>query len=214
MNGGRIYLDPPQWTDKSLQSEVYMPIGNPIRLDYSAIPGIATLTPDEYYFVRQLAFTQSQRHTFGAGETKWFQFDASAYVPSEANGQLLDRVFSEVPSTFTTAGPLLIDFYRDSILGTAVATPLSIPSFNRDANSSIAPQSIINSLDKAPDTLGTKFSEILNPSSAAGVGQRVGFSVKEALPFTLNKTEPIVMSVINNDGADTIVAIRWNWFEI
>lgn len=191
-----------------------IPIGNngADLVQKAAIPGAIIMPQSQHYFLQEQAFTQSQRYSFGSDETKWFLVDPTGYTPGPT--QTIGRIISEVPSFFASAGPIEIDFYQSPILGTAIATPLTLGSFNRVATSAIDPQMILSSIDKAPDTLGTHFSQLLVPASAAGVGQQTGFSVEQTLPFALDVSNLIAMSVKNLDGAATGVVVRWNWFEI
>jgi len=178
----------------------------------SAIPGAIVMPQDQHYFLQEKAFTQSQAYVFGTTETKHFLIDPTPYNPD--SGQDFGKIIIEVPSIFAEAGPLIISFYRDMALGTAVSTPLVVPSFNRVATSTRPPQMVLSSIDKAPDTVGTLFSQIVVPASATGGGQQAGFNVSESLPFALDITKKTYMSVLNKNGADTDVGIRWSWFEI
>ena len=178
----------------------------------SAIPGAITMPQDQHYFLLEQAFTQSQAYIFGAAETKHFWVDPTAYTPD--SGQTFGQIIAEVPSTFAEAGPVILRFYNAAVLGSAVATPLTVPSFNRVATSTRSAQMILNSLDKVPDTVAGLFSEIVVPASATGAGQQAGFNVSEALPFAVDITKHIYVSFENKNGADTDIGIRWNWFEI
>lgn len=175
------------------------------------IPGAIIMPQNQLYFLKEQAFTQSQRHTFAADEIKYFLIDPTNYVPGST--QKFGRIISEVPSFFAASGPIDIDFLELVTLAPAVATPLTLAPFNRIATSSIAPQLELSTLSAAPGDMDL-FSEILVPSNAAGVGQQVGFSVSEELPFALDLTKKLVMRVTNQDGANTSVGIRWTWFEI
>lgn len=177
----------------------------------AAIPGAIIMPQEQHYFLQEMAFTQSQAYIFGSLEVKHFWIDPTAYTPDAQ--QTLGRIISEVPTFFAEAGPLIVKFYNAAVLGAAVATPLVIPSFNRVSTSARTPQMVLNSLNVAPDTVSGLFSEIVVPSSSQG-GQKVGFSVSEALPFDLDLTKQLYISVTNKNGADTDVGIRWNWFEI
>lgn len=176
------------------------------------IPGNVTLIQDEFYLIKEQAFTQSQRFTFDSDETMWFLVDASAYVPGPT--QELNKVIARVPRFFTEAGPIHIDFYRAPTLGTAVATPLTVPPFNRVAGSAISAQLVISSLDKAPDSLGTLFSQLLVPGSGVGVGNQIGGELTETLPLIFDIPTPVLIAVTNTDGAGVGVVVRHDWFEI
>ncbi|MCK5603202.1 hypothetical protein KAR91_15070 [Candidatus Pacearchaeota archaeon] len=180
-------------------------------VEKAPIPGAIIMPQPQLYFLKEQAMTQSQRHSFGTDEVKWFLIDPTKYEAGPT--QSLNRIIGEVPSFFAAAGPLEIDFYRAITLGAAVPTLLTLPAFNRVATSAISPQLELSSLSAAPGTK-TKYSELLIPSSATGVGQQVGFSVEQTLPFALDLENVIAMSVKNLDGAGTLVGIRWNWFEI
>ena len=89
----------------------------------SLLPGAIIMPQDQHYFVKELSFTQSQRHTFAATEVKWFLIDPTAYVPDPAKGQAFGKIISEVPSFFAAAGPLEIDFYANPDLGPSELFP-------------------------------------------------------------------------------------------
>lgn len=178
----------------------------------SIIPGNVTITQDEHYFIKEQAFTQSQRFNFAAAQVMWFLIDGTNYTPGPT--QELNRIIFRVPGVFAEAGPIHIDFYRSPTLGAAVATPLALPSFNRVSGSAITAQLELSSLNQAPDSLGTALSQILLPANATGVGNRSGDSVVEELPFNISITEPLLMVLTNTNGNDTDVGIRHGWFEI
>lgn len=177
----------------------------------SGIPGAIIMPQNQHYFLKEQAFTQSQRYSFGADEVKHFLIDPTAYAPGAT--QDIGQIISEVPSFFAASGPLEVDFLELVTLAPAVATPLTLPSFNRVSGSAIAAQMILSSLAGVPGDMD-EFSEILIPSNSTGVGQQVGFSVTEALPFVLDLTKKLVLRVKNLDGAGTLVGIRWTWFEV
>lgn len=182
-------------------------------ITYSAnLPGSIVMQQPEYYFLKEQAFTQSQRYVFAGGETKHFLIDPTGYTPGET--QTIGKVIIEVPTFYAESGPLEVDFYSSPVLGTAVATPLTIPNFNRYSGSAITSQVVLSSIDKAPDTPGTNFSQLLIPATSTGGGVQAGFSVHEVLPYAIDLNNPTYMSVKNQDGAGTDVCIRWNWFEI
>lgn len=183
-----------------------------LNIPKSGISGAVTLTQAQHYFVLEQSFTQSGRYSFGAGETKYFLIDPTGYVPDA--DQKFEKIIIEVPSFFAAAGPLEVNFYRDPTIAPAVPAALSPGGFNRMASSIRTPDLALSLLDVAPGSVGALFSEILIPASATGGGQKIGFSVGETLPFGLDLTKLVLMSVKNNDGADTLVGIRFNWFEI
>ena len=179
----------------------------------SFIPGAIIMPQEQHYFLKEQAFTQSKQYSFAAAEIKWFYFDPTNYVPGVT--QILGRIIAEVPSFFAAAGPLEVKFYSNPTLGAAVASPLVPGPFNRVGGSALAAQLELSDLNQAPDDFGVgPYSEILVPANATGAGQQVGFSVAEALPFALDLTGTILMTVKNLDGADTLVGIRNTWFEI
>lgn len=178
----------------------------------SLIPGAITMPQEQHYFLKEQAFTQSQRFTFAATEVKWFYLDPNGYTPGDT--QTLGRIIFQVPGVFAAAGPIEIDFYTSPTLGAAVATPLALPSFNRVAGSAITAQLVLSSLDVAPTSLGTPLSQLLVPSNSTGVGQQSGSSIVEELPFALDLSTPILMTLKNLDGAGTLVGVRHGWFEI
>jgi hypothetical protein len=190
-----------------------IPIGNngADLVQKSGIPGAIIMPQNQHYFLKEQAFTQSQRYSFGAAEIKYFLIDPTAYAPGPT--QELGRIISEVPSFFAASGPVEVDFLELTTLAPAVATTLTLPAFNRVSGSAITAQLVLSSLDVAPGA-ASEFSEILVPSNATGSGQQVGFSVSEELPFILDLTKKLVMRVKNLDGADTLVGIRWTWFEV
>jgi hypothetical protein len=165
----------------------------------------------QHYFLKEQAFTQSQRYSFASLETKHFLIDPTAYAPGPT--QELGRIISEVPSFFAAAGPIEVDFLELVTLAPAIATPLTLPAFNRVSGSATVAQLALSSLNVPPGDM-TEFSEILIPSNATGAGQQVGFSVSEELPFVLDLAKKLVMRVKNLDGADTLLGIRWTWFEV
>lgn len=187
--------------------------GGKNNVQKSLIPGAITMEQAQHYFLLEQAFTQSKIYSFAAEEVKWFFFDPTNYTPGST--QTLNRIIAEVPSFFAAAGPLEVKFYSSPTIGAAVAAPLDPGPFNRVAGSLLTAQLELSELNQAPDGLGVgPYSEILVPANATGAGQQVGFSVTEALPFVLDLTGTILMTVKNLDGAGTQVGIRNNWFEI
>lgn len=185
--------------------------GGKNNVQKSVLPGAIVMPQSQHYFVKEQSFTQSQRHTFATDETKHFLIDPTNYVPGDT--QKFGMVISEVPSFFAASGPIEIDFLELVTLAPAVATPLTLPAFNRVSTSDIDAQLVLSTLAGVPGSM-TEFSQLLVPSNAAGVGQQVGFSVSESLPFVLDPTKKLVMRVHNLDGAGTLVGIRWTWFEV
>ena len=186
--------------------------GGKNNVQKSVIPGAIALSQDEYYFIQEQAFTQSQRFNFAAAEAKWFLIDASKYVPGTT--QKFNKVILRVPAIYAEAGPIHTDFYSGPTLGVAVATLLTLPGFNRVAGSSIAAQMEISSLNQAPDSLGSPLSELMVPATATGAGLRSGDSAVESLPFAMDIPTPLLMVVTNTNGSDTDVGIRHGWFEM
>jgi len=180
---------------------------------HAPIPGSVIMQQDEYYFVREQAFTQSQRFVFGSTEVKWFLIDPTNYIPgpTQEQGQIIFRL----PGIKADAGPIFIDFYSAPDLGTAVATPLTYPSFNRVSDSAITAQLELSSLDVAPTvSLGTPLSQLMVAATATGIGNRSGDSLVESLPFSIGLTSPLLMVLTNTDGAGVNVSVRHGWFEI
>lgn len=178
----------------------------------STIPGAIAISQEEHYFIKEMAFTQSQRFTFGLNEVRWFLIDPTNYVPDVE--QLFNRIIFQVPSVSASAGPVLIDFYSAPTLGAAVATPLAYPAFNRIASSSRVAQLEFSSLNVAPSSLGTPLSQLLIPSSGAGVGNKLGSAITDRLPFGLGVVTPLLLVVTNTDGAGALINIRHSWLEI
>lgn len=181
---------------------------------YSApIPGAVTMMQDEFYFLKEQAFTQSERFTFDAAEVKWFTIDPRNYTPGAT--QTVGSIILRLPAFSADAGPIFVDFYVNPTLGAAVQSALAMPSFNRAAASAITAQLELRTLDVAPTvSLGTPLSQLLVPSTATGSGQQTGNTVNESLPFAIDLTSVILMVVTNTDGAGTSVNIRNGWFEI
>lgn len=182
------------------------------NIDQGPIPGAITMMQDEYYFLLEQAFTQSQRFVFNAAEVKYFLLDPTNYTPGPTQEQGV--IIFRIPSIAAEAGPIEIDFYSGPTLGAAVATPLTLPPFNRVAGSAITAQLELSTLNQAPDVLGTPLSELLNPASATGAGFKSGTALTEQLPFRFDLATPLLMVLTNQNGADTDVGIRHGWFEI
>lgn len=186
--------------------------GGVSKVDHAKIPGAVVLQQDEYYLTQEQAFTQSQRFVFGAGGVMWFLIDPTNYTPGPT--QIQNQIFFRLPGIFAEAGPIFIDFYSGPTLGAAVATPLTIPPFNRIAGSAITAQLEFSSLDVAPSSLGSAISQLMVPATATGVGNKAGDSIVESLPYAMDLATPLLMVITNTDGADTDVCIRHGWFEI
>lgn len=187
--------------------------GASTNVQKSLIPGAITMSQDEHYFVKEMAFTQSARYIFSSDETKWFLINPTNYTPDTE--QEFGRIILQIPEIDAIAGPMYIDFYGSPSLGVAVPTPVSPPPFNRIGSSSRVAQLEISQLNVAPSvSLGTLFSQLLLPATAAGVGQQNGASTARSLPFGLDANVPILMTVLNKDGNLTDAGIRLGWFEI
>lgn len=178
----------------------------------SLIPGSVVLQQDEHYFIKEQAFTQSQRFVFGTDEVKWFLIDPTSYIPGPT--QEIGQIIFRLPGISAEAGPIFIDFYSSPTLGAAVATPLALPSFNRVSGSAITAQLELSSLNVAPTSLGAPLSQLMVPATATGVGNRSGDSIVEQLPFSIGLATPLLMVLTNKNGAGTDVAVRHGWFEI
>ena len=164
-------------------------------------------TIPEDFFARGMTYTYQDYHTFGASEVKDFLFDPTGYTPPPG-GQ--NRIVGFFPSVFAEAGPILVDFYHST---TASEDGTLLDIFNRDSTSSNTPSSTLR-LGPTVSNAGTRFSGIGVPANATGAGQQVSSSVEESLPFALDITMKYLMRFTNQNGADTLVSIRFTFFEI
>ena len=162
----------------------------------------------EDFFARGKAFTHQDYHTMTAAQVMDFIFDPTAYAPPPG---ALNRIVGFFPSIFAEAGPILMDiFYDVDESGDGVTQGI----FNRDSTSPNVASSILR-LD--PTTItnpGTRFTGIGIPANATGAGQQVSSSVEDQLPFALDTTKKYLIRLTNQNGNDTLVTMRFTFFEI
>lgn len=168
---------------------------------------IAVSIPEDF-FARGKAFTHQDYHTMVAAQVMNFIFDPTAYVPPPG---ALNRIVGFFPSIFAEAGPILMDIYYDvDASGDGVVQEI----FNRD---SISTNVASSTLKLDPTTItspGTRFTGIGIPANSIGSGQQVSSSVEDQLPFALDTTKKYLIRLTNQNGADTLVTMRFTFFEI
>jgi hypothetical protein len=174
------------------------------------IAGQITTTQKEAFFIEGKAFTQSEIHTLGAGEVKNFIISPKNYAPDAE--QIYNRIFLEIPTMTSTDGPLRLEFFNSPVITTPGAS-LTMPSFNRDS-ANLRTAQLELTQDPILSSPGDPVSQLLLPTSAAGVNISSAAVGPSPLPYGLKNDEDTLFRVTNQGGAGNQVEIRLYWYEI
>lgn len=178
----------------------------------SKVAGIINTSQREAFFLLGMAFTQSSVFTMGSGGVLNFLIDPTNYLPDQE--QIYNKIIYEIPAFSATAGPILIEFFSNPVTSSPGTDTFPLP-FNRIADSQRTVQLKITQGPTVSD-FGVKLSEILIPATSIGI-HGTPAAVTEILPFSMHVGEngtPLLMRVTNQNGSNTMVGIRHNWFEI